>query len=120
MRDDDEMNMPPAVKDLSQGLLPVTIVASLLVGAGFVGFITSKYIGAYDRTNDTVQSISQRQDTMQAQFIEIQREFRAAFILLERKLDQQPADVLRKGDLSHFCLKFERLNKDVKCPENFQ
>ena len=119
MSEAEEMRIPPIFRDLSKGLLPITVVASLLVGVFFLGSSTSNYISASNNTSAAVREIAQKQDEQRQQLLSYQQEVRNAISALEKRLEQQPVDVLRKGDLYRFCLSFERLNNKMRCPADF-
>jgi hypothetical protein len=114
--EDFSSNGKSTMRDLSTGFLPITIVVAIMAAVFWLGFGYSKLVTSNDNTDGRVTALVSAMEEQKSAI----RELSTQVSELRRAIGSVPSDAMRTRDftaqMAGFCLKFERLNRGVKCP----
>jgi hypothetical protein len=113
---DFSANGKSMIKDLSTGFLPITMVVAIMAALFWLGFGYSKLVSNNDSTDGRVTAVVAALEEQKSAI----RELTTQVSELRRAFSMLPSDAMRGRDftaqMAGFCLKFERLNRGLKCP----
>ena len=95
------------VRDLSKGVLPITVVVALMVAIFSAGVVYTKLVWTSDAAENKIIGISASLDRLTTRIDELQQTVASI-----------PKDMVRRSDILKLCLGLERNNKDVRCPSD--
>jgi hypothetical protein len=104
------------IRDLSTGYLPIVAVVGIMAGVFWLGFGYSKLISTDDTTDNRISQITKALEEQKSAI----KELTTQVFELKHSMNSLPADALRQRDfaimMAGFCLRFERMNKGIRCP----
>lgn len=92
------------VRDLSKGVLPITVVVALMVAIFSAGVVYTKLVWT---SENKIIDISASLDRLTTRIDELQQ-----------TVSSIPKDMVRRSDILKLCLGLERNNKDIRCPND--